>query len=135
MDRVQNFTSNIDSNGNSSSLPCSGVNKVWFNGHNIMFAKSNPTFPTRCNLLGQTPAEPGVSTRPRLTLTRHPALCLGGPKMWLLGPDFHISGLGSTALSVHMKLSLASPQLAQNALISFRSCNTDHTLISAICHL
>lgn len=57
MDRVQNFILNSDSNGSSCSLQCPDVNKVWFNGHKILFAKSNPTFPTRCKLLGQAPAD------------------------------------------------------------------------------
>lgn len=36
MDTVQNFILNIDGNGNSCSLPCSSVNKVWFNGHKVI---------------------------------------------------------------------------------------------------
>lgn len=126
MDTVQNFTLNIDGNGNSCSLPCSSVNKVWFNGHKVICLQraAQPSPPdassySRLQLNLACVPDPGTGTR--LALTLHPALYMGGPKMWLCGPDFHTSGLGSTALSVHLKLSLPSPQLAPNAIISFRS--------------
>lgn len=46
---------------------------------------------------------------------------VAGPKMWFRGPGSRTVGLCSTAPPVHPKLSSPSPQLAQNAMNSFRS--------------